>query len=448
MKNIKKTITVGFIALGCPKNIIDSERMLAEIGQAGFLIATELADSDVIVINTCGFITPAQQEALEAIEQAVKYKKQGNVKKVVVAGCLSERLKDKLFEKADGIDAIVGLGQRDDIAAIIGKTLNSEKPAAYLKPSCDAITDDRSRLLITAQHWAYLRISEGCNHNCSFCTIPAIRGRFRSKPQEQILAEAEELASAGVVELNIIAQDTTNYGKDLKIRDGLAKLLKELEKIKRFEWIRLMYLNPSGITDGLIETVANSKKIVRYFDIPVQHINNKILKDMYRPDTKESICKLIEKIRNAMPDAVLRTTVIVGFPGETDEQFTELLNFVKWAQFDALGCFKYYPEVDTKAAEMQGQSSEPEKEQRLKELMLTQQQIAFARNKKRIGMQLKCLVDSVGSKKNGNGRYYGQAPEIDSMCVVKNCRVPIGSFIETKVIAAKGYDLIVKQILS
>jgi len=446
----QKPITVGFVALGCPKNIVDSERMLAEIAEAGLVITTEPDDADVVVINTCGFIAPAKAEALEAIKHAIDCKLKGTVKKVIVAGCLCERLGTQLFNQTDGVDAILGLGQRDAIAQIIKKTIRSKQPAAYLDQSqhaiSDKIHDDRARLLITPQHWAYLRISEGCNHHCSFCTVPAIRGPFRSKPKEPILAEAAELVSAGAVELNIIAQDTTNYGRDLKIKNGLSKLVKELEKTAGLKWIRLMYLYPAGVTDELIETIAESEKIVHYIDIPIQHINDKILKDMRRPDTSQRICSLVENLRRACPDIVLRTTVIIGFPGETDRQFNELLKFIKWAKFDCLGCFRYYPESGTPAARMPGQVPDRIKQQRLEELMLTQQEIAFAKNESRIGSKLTCLVDSVETGSTARGRFYGQAPDIDSICIIKNCSTGPGKFVDTKVIGTKNYDLIVEQI--
>jgi len=468
----RKKVTVGFIALGCPKNIIDSERMLAEIAQAGFVITAEPEKADVVVINTCGFIAPAKAEALEAVKRAVDCKRNPprRVKKVIVAGCLPQRLGRELFNQADGIDAIVGLGQRDNIARIIKKTLSCKQPAAFLGQSPHTISDDRTRLLITPPHWTYLRISEGCNRRCSFCTIPAIRGRFRSKPKELVLSEAAELVSAGVVELNIIGQDTTYYGRDLKIKNGLAALVKELERITGLAWIRLMYLYPAGIDDELIEAVAGSKKIVHYFDVPIQHINNKILKAMRRPDTKERICRLIENLRSRLDDCLLRTTLIVGFPGETDRQFNELLDFIKWAEFDALGCFKFYPESGTGAADMPAQVPDRIKQQRFEELMLTQQKIAFAKNKNRVGIKLTCLVDSVGPVRSkarktnenlrantpisngvdiagtGKGRFYGQAPDIDSICIIKNCSASPGQFIDTKVVGTRDYDLLVEQI--
>jgi ribosomal protein S12 methylthiotransferase len=446
----QKPVTVGFVALGCPKNIVDSERMLAEIAQAGYLITAEPQNADVVVINTCGFIAPAKAEALEEIKHAVDCKRNGTVKKVIAAGCLPERLGEQLFNEADGIDAIVGLGQREEIPVIIRKTLASKRPSAYLRHYCRTISgpvsDDRVRLRITPAHWAYLRISEGCNHNCSFCTIPGIRGRFRSKPQQLILAEAAELVSAGAVELNIIAQDTTYYGRDLKIKNALPVLLQELEKIPRLAWIRLMYSYPAGIDNRLIETIAASEKIVSYIDMPTQHINDKVLKDMRRPDTKERICSLVENLHSAIPDIVLRTTLIVGFPGETERQFNELLEFIKWAEFNALGCFKFYPESGTPAAEMPGQIPDRVKQQRVEELMLTQQKIAFAKNKPRIGSTLTCLVDSVEAQSIGRARFYGQAPDIDSVCIVEHCSASPGQFVGTKVTGTKDYDLIVEQI--
>jgi ribosomal protein S12 methylthiotransferase len=446
MSKKKRRITVGFVSLGCPKNVVDSERMLAEIAEAGLLITAEPDNADVVVINTCGFIAPAKAESLEAIRDAVKRKGSGAVKKVIVAGCLPERAGRGLLDEVDGIDAVVGLGQRDNIAEIIKKTLSGSQATAYLCRQEESIHDDRSRLLITPSHWAYLRISEGCNHRCSFCTIPSIRGRFRSKPQELVLAEADELVSAGVVELNIIAQDSSYYGRDLQIKDGLAELIGELEKIAGLSWIRLMYLYPTEIDDKLIETIAASEKIVRYLDIPIQHVNNQVLKAMRRPDTKDHLQRLFEKLRCAIGDIVLRTTVIVGFPGESERQLAELLEFIKWAQFDALGCFKFYPEAGTAAAQMPGQVSERVKQQRQEELMLAQQEIAFAKNKNRVGNKVTCLVDCVDNKGGGQGRFYGQAPDIDSVCIIKKCTAAPGEFINTKVFGTKDYDLVVEQI--
>lgn len=440
-----KKVTIGFISLGCPKNVVDSEKMLGEIAQAGFFITAKPDNADVFIINTCGFIEPARLEALAVIKHAVKCKLKGSVKKVIVVGCLPQRSGRGLLTEVDGIDAIVGLSQRDDIVHIIEKTISADQPAAYLRQLPEKCYDDSARLLITGRHWAYLRISEGCNHHCSFCTIPAIRGKFRSKAPQSVPAEAEELVSAGVVELNIIAQDTTYFGRDLKLKNGLANLITHLEKIEKLKWVRLMYLWPAGINDMLIDTIAKSKKVVHYLDIPIQHTSNKILKVMRRPDTGEKLQKLIDKLRSAIPDIVLRTTLIVGFPGETEREFDILLDFIKWAKFDALGCFKFYPEAGTPAANMPGQIPDDVKKRRVEELMLTQQKIAFAKNKNKLGCELICLVDSVDNKRQGRGRYYGQAPEIDSICIIKNCKAVPGDFISAKVVGTKGYDLLVRK---
>lgn len=443
-------VSVGFVALGCPKNIVDSEKMLAHIGEAGFVLSGDVNSADIVVINTCGFIKPAKDEALEAIREAARQKKKGKVKKVIVVGCLVQRMGEALTKEVEGIDAIVALGRRDDIGRIIKEAITpgSRQPCGlYLEGLGRQIQDDRGRLLITPRHRAYLRISEGCDRGCSFCTIPAIKGRFKSKPSELVLAEAQELVRNGAVEINIIAQDSTYYGRDLGIKNGLSRLVKELEKIEALRWIRLMYLYPAGIDDGLIEAIAGSEKAVNYIDMPVQHINDDVLKAMRRGDRKENIAELIEKLRRAMPDVALRTTIIVGFPGESDEQFEELLDFVRWAKFDALGCFGFYAEEGTAAAQMPGQLSEEIKKERVDRLMLAQQEIAFAKGQERMGQELVCLVDEPDGSGLGRGRFYGQAPEIDSICYIEKCSAKPGEFISVKVVGSRDYDLVVRPIL-
>jgi ribosomal protein S12 methylthiotransferase len=460
-KEKRNRATVGFVALGCPKNMVDSEKMLAHLAEAGYLIAAESEQADVVVINTCGFIEPATRESLEAVEQAIASKKKGKVQKVIVAGCLAQRLGEQLLDRAAGVDAIVGLGQRDAIARIIRDTLASDQSRVYLGPVPCATVDDRVRLRIGPAHSAYLRISEGCSHRCSFCTIPAIRGPFRSKPVSLVLDEARELVGSGAVELNLIGQDTTLYGRDLKLKDGLAALLAEMEQIPGLAWIRLLYAYPTGITDRLIETIAGSERIVHYLDLPMQHAHDRILKAMRRPDTKGDLCRLVERLRTAVPDIILRTTLIVGFPGETQNEFEELVAFVKWARLDALGAFTYFPEAGTPAAGFPDQVPDEVKQARLEALMLAQQEIAFARNKERLGSRLTCLVDagrasSLAAKRRragrhdlrrtGRGRFYGQAPDIDSLCMIQGCSAAPGHFVETKVIGTQDYDLVVEQI--
>ena len=428
--------------------MVDSEVMLARIGQGGFVLSDNPDNADVVVINTCGFIAPAKEEALDAIRNAVTQKKKKHVRKVIVAGCLSERMGQGLLDEIEGIDAVIGLSERDRIAEIIQNCLAAKKkapPGIHIEHSDAGIHDDRGRLLITPRHWAYLRISEGCDRKCSFCTIPAIRGGFRSKPQEMVLAEAAELVDNGAVELSMIAQDSNFYGRDRGVKDGLIGLLDALEKIESLKWIRLMYLYPAGIDDALIEKIAESEKVIPYIDMPIQHINNDILKSMRRTDTREYTVALVEKLRQAMPDAALRTTVIVGYPGETSQQFNELLEFVKWAQFDALGCFMFYPEVGTAAADMPRQVPDVVKQQRMDTLMRTQQERIFAKMDARIGSELTVLVDEVADNQAA-GRYYGQAPYIDSLCRIQSGSARPGDFIQTKITARDGYDFLVEPI--
>ena len=440
-----ETATVGFVALGCPKNIVDSEVMLARLGQAGFVLSGDPDRADVVVINTCGFIAPAKAEAMDAIEQAVRQKKKGRVRKIIVAGCLSERMGRALRQEVPAIDAVVGLDQRDQIAQIAAACLSGSTPVkATAKPSAPAIHDDRGRLLITPNHWAYLRISEGCDRKCSFCTIPAIRGRFRSKPMDGVLDEARELVDNGAVELSLIAQDSNYYGRDLNIENGLVKLIDELETIDALRWIRLMYLYPAGIDEPLLEAMAHSSKVVHYADIPVQHINDRILKSMRRADTKAKNLRLIERLRGLMPDAVLRTTLIVGYPGETEAEFEELLDFVRWAQFDALGCFPFYAEPGTPAAELNGQLDAEVKHERLDRLMQTQQEIVFAKMDNRLGRELTVLVDE-NTADGTIGRYYGQAPHIDSVCLFNGTGETPGTFIKARVNGREGYDFVVEK---
>jgi ribosomal protein S12 methylthiotransferase len=440
----QRPLTIGFVALGCPKNIVDSEKMLALIAQAGFIIDYDVSRADIVIINTCGFIKPAIDEAMDVINEALSYKQKSEAKKIIVAGCLAERIKQELLKKFPGIDAVVCLGQRDNIVNVIKNLLSNCPTKFYDSPTgwTDKAQNDADRLLIGSSHWAYLRISEGCDRSCSFCTVPAIKGRFRSKPLSDITLEANQLASCGVVELSIIAQDSTSYGKDLGEKNGLVKIISELEKIEKLKWLRLMYLNPSGISDELIEKIAQSKKVVHYIDMPMQHINDEILKTMHRPDTKQKIAELIEELRKSIPDIVLRTTVIVGFPGETEEQFGELVDFIKQVRFDALGCFTFWPEDGTKAAELPGQIPQETREDRKKQLMLCQQQIVFEKNQTRKGQIIECLIDEKRLNRPAVGRFYGQAPHIDSICVINNCRNGIGSFVKVRITGYKDYDLL------
>lgn len=444
----KKTenISVGFVALGCPKNMVDAEKMLALIGSSGFVITDDCKNADVVVINTCGFIESARQEAFDAIKTVIKAKKKSKVKKIIVAGCLVQKLGSNLIEQLKDVDAIVGLDDRDKIADVIKSVIVKTDRAEYIAKDSKAVFNDSQRLLLSPSHWAYLRISEGCSRKCSFCTIPFIRGKFRSKPLVQILQEANELAQSGVKELIIIAQDSSFYGRDIGLQNGLVKLLDELGKIDGLQWIRIMYLYPATITDELIDKVAASEKIVKYFDMPIQHINDDILKAMQRADTKAHTTEVINKIRAKIPNAILRTTVITGFPGENQQQFEELLEFIKQVKFDALGCFAYSREEGTASYDMPEQLSMKIKQARLEQIMLAQQQIVFEKNKQLINKTFQCIVEEKGDKGFGWGRYYGQAPEIDSICLIEKLDAQIGDIINVKVIGSDNYDLVVEQI--
>jgi len=451
MDREKTCRTVAFVSLGCAKNTVDSEKMLAQIAQAGFAIVGQAEDrgfcrADIVVVNTCGFIAPAIRESLNVIRRIVRQKVTAGIKKIVVVGCLSQRFGERLFNLAKGIDAVVGLAQRDNIAQILAEVLSEHGPRHYLGRERATAGDDAGRLRINPVHWVYLRISEGCNRRCSFCTIPSIRGRFHSKPVDMILAEARELARSGAVELNIIGQDTTYYGRDLKEANALPRLLRRLEQVESLKWIRLLYAHPAGIDEPLIEMIADSRKVLHYLDIPLQHISDRILRSMRRGSTHRQIIRLIERLRAAVPDVVLRTTLIVGYPGESDSEFEELLEFVKWARFDALGAFPFYGEPGTKAAELPDQIPDKIKRQRLNRLMLTQQKIAFARNRSRIGSRLVCLVDQVESNGTATARFYGQAPEVDSICLIRKCKAKPGRFINANVTGTRDYDLVVEQV--
>jgi len=440
---IHKVTTVGMIGLGCPKNQVDTERMLAHIAQSGLVISSDPERAEVVVINTCGFIRPAIDESIDAIRWAMRLKMQGSAKKVIVCGCLAQRLGQGLFRKVKGIDALVGLSYRDQIAQIILQTLSDTKKRTYLDDTArPLLLDDSIRVLVGPGHTAYLRLSEGCSHHCSFCTIPSIRGPHASKPLKQVLQEAKHLVQAGVRELIVIGQDITAYLKDQGIKDGLVRLIEGLDRLDGLAWARLMYLYPSGLTGTLIKAMAASSKVVHYVDLPIQHVDDQILKAMRRPDTARSLRMLIEELKTTIPDMILRTTLIVGFPGETQAQFESLLEFIRWARFDALGCFPFYSEPGTPAASLPGQVPSATKRRRYDLVMKTQQQIALEKNLARIGSVLTCIVDQERSRRTRIGRFYGQAPQIDSNCLIRNCHAKPGTFVKAKVTDARPYELV------
>ena len=439
-----KPVSVAFVSLGCAKNLVDSERMLACLGEAGYLIGAEQDQAEVIVINTCGFVTEACQESYDVIGEALARKESGSCRRVIVTGCLPSRLGRRLLEDFPGIDALIGVNNREDLVGAISGDAGSG-PRVLLGRKTKTPSRDTPRVRITASSYAYLRISEGCNQHCSFCTIPSIRGPFRSKSPRAIVSEARELLADGAVELDIIGQDTSSYGRDLSGSVGLGELLGMLDKLGGLSWLRVLYAYPLSLSKDTIKAMGELPHVLHYLDLPLQHISDPILRRMGRRFGRARSEKLIERLFKAMPDLALRTTMIVGFPGETDAQFAELLEFVGEVGFAALGAFAFSAEPGTAAADFPDQVPEAVKRQRVQALMQLQQQIVARRNRGMVGKTIKVLIDSQVSSRRFEGRYYGQAPEVDSVCRVQTGR----SFVAGEIIFAvvsdfDGYDLIVK----
>lgn len=431
---------VGMISLGCPKNQVDAEAMLAKLEKGGYKIVSDIEDSDVIIVNTCGFIDDAKREAIDTILEMGEYKKAGIISAIVVTGCLAERYQDEILKEMPEVDAVVGIGANSDIVKICDKALCGITTSIF--PNKCYLSIDDERKLSTPSHWAYLKIAEGCDNRCSYCAIPGIRGKFRSRKIESILDEAKQLADKGIKELILVAQDTTKYGQDIYGEYSLDKLLKQLVKIDGIEWIRLFYCYPERITDSLIDVIAKEDKICKYIDIPLQHSNSTVLKNMNRAGDGDSYRKLISKMRNRIPDLALRTTFMVGFPGETDEQFTDLCCFVDEVQFDKMGCFAFSPEEDTLAFDMDCQIDENVKKRRQEVLMNNQYTITENLNKKRIGRIYKVIIDEYADDKY-MGRSYMDSPEIDSGIIfTSKSKHNIGDFVYVKITDYDGYDLI------
>lgn len=445
-----KPVKVAFVALGCAKNLVDSEKMLGQLVEAGALITADESDADVIVINTCGFLDAARAEALEAISEAVKRKRKGPCRRVVVAGCLVQRDGEKLLDAVPGIDALVGVHRRDDVVTAALKAVPRRKSRTTPRPAVDLylgdyypyVAVDTARLRITPRHYAYLRISEGCNQQCTFCTIPAIRGPMHCKPVEVVLAEARELISDGAVEINLIGQDTTSYGQDLGYQPGLAGLLREVDRLDGAQWIRLLYAYPSVFTDEMIDALADCPRIVKYVDLPLQHINDRVLKAMGRRVTRRRTEDLLDRLRKRIPGVVIRTTLIAGFPGETPAEFEELLAFVREAGFAAMGVFPYSLEPDTPAGRMSGQLPAKERQARADALMEAQQEVAFAEAQRQIGRQFEVLIEHQAGRGHFVGRHAGQAPEVDAVTHVLANGLQPGRFVTVRCEKAQGYDLI------
>ena len=404
--------TVGFVSLGCAKNRVDAEMMMYQLNRAGFVLKQDAAMADAVVINTCGFIESAKQESINEIIEMAQLKKEGKIKAIIVTGCLAERYQSEVMRELSEADAVIGIGKNADIAEVVTKALGGEKVESY--PDKLQLPLDGGRVQSTEQHWAYLRIADGCDNCCTYCAIPLIRGRFRSRRMESIVEEAERLARNGVKELNVIAQDTTRYGEDIYGELKLAELLRKLCQIDGLRWIRVLYCYPDRITDELLDTIREEEKIVKYIDLPLQHCDGRILRAMNRRGDKESLIKLVEHIREKIPGVVLRTTLIAGFPGETDADFESLSDFVAQTRFERLGCFAYSQEEDTPAAILPDQIDEDVKEHRAE---LIAEQAAVIMNdwcESKIDTEVDVLVDGFDRYADcWTGRSLYDAPEVD-----------------------------------
>lgn len=436
---------VGMISLGCPKNQVDGEALLAKLKKAGYEIVNNIEDSDVMIVNTCGFIEQAKKEAIDTILEVAEYKNAGLISAIVVTGCLAERYQDEIIKEMPEVDAVLGIGANSDIVKTCDKALCGIVTTSFPNKCYLSINDER--IISTPSHWAYLKIAEGCDNRCSYCAIPGIRGGFRSRTIESCVVEAKVLAESGVKELILIAQDTTKYGQDLYGKYSLDILLKELVKIDGIEWIRLFYCYPQRITDSLINVIANEEKVCNYIDLPLQHSDKTVLKNMNRVGDGDDYRALISKMRKAIPDLALRTTFMVGFPGETDEQFENLCKFTEDVKFDKMGCFTFSPEEDTPAYDMQNQIDDDVKVRRQEVLMNKQYSITEELNKQRIGRIYKVIIDTFDGEKYV-GRSYMDSPEIDSGIIfTSDNNLNIGDFVNVEITDYNGYDLIGEAIL-
>lgn len=434
-------IKVGMVSLGCSKNLVDSERMLYKLRERGYELVTEPGLADVAVVNTCGFIQSAKEEAIETIIELGKLKEDGTLKKIIITGCLTQRYQEEAAELFPEADAVIGIGDNKDIIDILDHVLANERVVKF-SPKLDAeLTGER--IISTLPFFAYLKVAEGCSNCCTYCAIPQIRGKFRSVPMEEVLKEAQWLAENGVTELIVIAQDTTRYGEDLYGEPKLPELLEKLSEIEGIKWIRTLYCYPERITDKLLETIADNGKLIKYLDIPIQHCNSEILSRMNRWGDKERLSQLMAHIRKKVPDIVLRTTLITGFPGETEEQFSELAEFVQEQKFERLGCFAYSQEEGTKAAEMENQLSEEVKNHRADIIMEQQMLISAANNEKLMGKRLTAVVE--GFDKFAEcyfGRTEKDAPDIDGkVFFTSENPLKIGDYVEIEISDTLDYDL-------
>lgn len=435
-------LKIGMVSLGCSKNQIDAERILFKLKKAGYELSDDAGLCDIVIINTCGFIQSAKEEAIETILEFCTLKQEGRIKAVVITGCLAERYKEEVSELISEADAVIGIGCNEDIVEIINKVAEGEKISRFDEKEKLSLTG--GRIISTLPFFAYLKVAEGCDNCCSYCAIPSIRGRFRSNPIEEVVKEAKYLVDNGVREINLIAQDTTRYGEDLYGKSKLPELLTELCKIENLRWLRILYCYPERITDELLDVMSKEEKIVKYLDIPIQHCNDDILKKMNRKGDKKSLTETIAKIRAKMPDCVLRTTLITGFPTETTEQFEELAEFVKEMQFDRLGCFPYSEEEGTKAALMTPQVDEEERQHRADIIMEMQNVISEQKNNKMLGKVVEAVVEGFDRWAECYfGRTKADAPDIDGKIFFSSEeKLAMGQFVRVRIDDTMDYDLI------
>ena len=435
-------LKIALESLGCSKNLMDAEIMTGILKEKGYEFVEEFAEANIIIVNTCGFIRDAKQESIDTIVELSQLKEFGKLKYLIVTGCLAQRYADELLEEIPEIDAIVGTGNFMNISEIIDR-LESEKNVTEIGNIEFAFDETLPRYVSTPEHMAYLKIGEGCSNHCTYCIIPKLRGKYRSRKIEDIVEEAKTLAAEGVKELVVIAQDTTRYGEDLYGEAKLAELLEELAGIEGIKWIRIMYSYPESITEKLIDVIAAHDNICSYFDMPIQHASNRVLKRMNRRTSKEDIRNKVDMIRSKIPDAVIRTTVIVGFPGETEEDLEELIEFMKEIKFDRLGAFVYSREEDTPADRMDGHMDEEIKEERRDRVMMVQQAISEEINQKREDKVFEVLIEEEAEDGVYVGRTQGDAEEIDSVVYVNSDEeLEIGSFVNVYITEAMEYDLI------
>ena len=432
---------VGMVSLGCPKNTVDSERVLGDLVSSGFSLTQDEKDAEVIIVNTCGFIESAKKESVDTILEMARHKTEGNCKQLIVTGCLAERYGQELLDEIPEIDHMLGVGQYPQLKTIINQVDPLSRnhvatPAEYYESYTD-------RLLTTAFYTAYLKISEGCSNRCAFCIIPKMRGPMRSRSPESILAEAEHLAHKGVKELNLISQDTTMYGFDLGMKDGLVRLLAEMAKVEKLQWIRLLYCYPTFLSSEMIEFIASEPKVCSYIDVPLQHTHDEMLKRMKRQETEDGVRRMLDEIRLKIPNVALRTTFITGFPGETETHFQHTVRFLSEVEFDHVGIFTYSDEEGTTAFEYPNRVPQEVKEERRNILMEFQKEIALRKNQARVGKVEQVLVEGFDPENYlMTGRLTSQAPDIDGQVILEKCEAEPGEIIPVRINQVVDYDLL------